>query len=143
MKTTIAILFVFTLFASCKQDKKFIEPLPTPPPYYVSGDYLVRDSTHNVKVNYPDTPYMKHFFYDSNYVLHIDYVDTVNNIIRINNVLDFQLRQDNSYEFGYSYGTGGYWHDSLNLNNNKIFYIVEGLAGGSTYYSRITGTKMK
>ncbi|MEI6507733.1 MAG: hypothetical protein WCO54_04565 [Bacteroidota bacterium] len=142
MKTTIAILFVFTLFASCKQDKKFVEPLPTPPPYYVSGDYLVRDSTHNVKVNYPDTPYMKHFFYDSNYVLHIDYVDTVNNIIRINNVLDFQLRQDNSYSFWYT-GAGGYSSDTMNLNNNKIFYISSDRAGGNTYFTKIIGTKMK
>lgn len=140
------LLFSFLcVFFSCKKDEKLSQPAPLP--YYVSGDYLCRDSTYNSIYGYYPNPGTIQS-YDSSYILHISYSDTLNNnIIIIGNPSLFSsntyhLDSRNIYTI-YAHSGGGDTIDSLNISDNAFFFRRWARSGGSHYFTRITGTKIK
>lgn len=145
MKYTLQFIYACLLLAvagltgcSKQSDPK---PEPTPEPYYVSGDYLCRDSTRN-KIWTNDPPdYFFIVFYDSVYTQHVVYLDTALNIITFNGK-EYTLDNNNTCLVKHS-GLNGTTFDSLNLSGNKLFYMRRNNVAGSAIYTKMTGTRVK
>lgn len=153
MKNIRLILFVYFLVLLTGCSKQSDSKTETPPPYYVSGDYLCRDSTYHKTYLFPDSgdvivsDYLR---FDSTYIIHIDYVDTALNQIR------FKSRErilDHNYSFHENrLSPNQDLNDTLSLRDNKLYYTYTGHIGFNQsgyqsgyflYYTRITGTKIK
>jgi hypothetical protein len=112
----------------------------TPTVDFVSGNYACRDSTYN-KIWTGDTANLfRYEIIDSTYTIEVDYIDTLNAIIGFTSKT-FIL--SNNYFSGNTYVShSGFTRDTLSLADHHLFYLHESNPGGSTYYTRITGSKI-